>query len=134
MTHDRPYVNIGNGIAGTTVAYILRIHDPIAIIQLPTPQPYPLDNRITMHPLSYGGGFISYELCDGFAMRKLHTTWLMRGPYWLRNCLDRDGAEVVENIAKKFGVEVICGDEIASVVPKNGVPSYVKTKKGREIQ
>jgi NAD(P)H-nitrite reductase large subunit len=48
--------------------------------------------------------------------------------------LDRDGGEVVDNIAKKFGVEVIHGDEIAEVVPQNGVPSYVKTKKGREIQ
>jgi NAD(P)H-nitrite reductase large subunit len=84
--------------------------------------------------LAYGGSFISYELCDGFAVRKLDTTWLMRGPYWLRNCLDREGADVVENIGRKFGVEIICGDEIASVVPKNGVPSYVKTKQGREIQ
>lgn len=84
--------------------------------------------------LAYGGSFISYELCDGFAVRKLDTTWLMRGPYWLRNCLDPNGAEVVDNIAKKFGVEVIHGDEIEEVVPKNGVPGYVKTKKGREIQ
>jgi NAD(P)H-nitrite reductase large subunit len=84
--------------------------------------------------LAYGGSFISYELCDGFAMRKLHTTWIMRGPYWLRSCLDPDGGEVVDNIAKKFGVEVIHGDELEVVVPKNGVPAYVKTKKGREIQ
>jgi NAD(P)H-nitrite reductase large subunit len=84
--------------------------------------------------LAYGGSFISYELCDGFAMRKVHTTWLMRGPYWLRNCLDPEGGEVVDAIARKFGVEVIHGDEIESVVPKNGVPSYVKTRKGREIQ
>jgi NAD(P)H-nitrite reductase large subunit len=84
--------------------------------------------------LAYGGSFISYELCDGFAMRKLDTTWIMRGPYWLRNSLDPDGGEVVDNIAKKFGVEVIHGDEIEEVVPQNGVPSYVKTKKGRQIQ
>ena len=84
--------------------------------------------------LAYGGSFISYELCDGFAMRKLNTTWLMRGPYWLRNSLDPEGGEVVDNIAKKFGVEVIHGDEIECVVPNNGVPGYVKTKKGREIQ
>ncbi len=84
--------------------------------------------------LAYGGSFISYELCDGFAVRKLHTTWLMRGPYWLRNSLDPDGGEVVDNIAKKFGVEVIHGDEIESVVPQNGVPSYVKTTKGCTIQ
>lgn len=84
--------------------------------------------------LAYGGSFIAYELCDGFAMRKLHTTWLMRGPYWLRNSLDTDGGEVVDNIARKFGVEVIHGDEIESIVPSNGVPGYVKTKLGREIQ
>jgi NAD(P)H-nitrite reductase large subunit len=84
--------------------------------------------------LAYGGSFISYELCDGFAMRKLHTTWLMRGPYWLRSALDPDGGEVVDNIAKKFGVDVIHGDEVAEVVPQNGVPGYVKTLKGREIQ
>jgi len=84
--------------------------------------------------LAFGGSFISYELCDGFAVRKLNTTWLMRGPYWLRSALDPDGGEVVDNIAKKFGVEVIHGDEIEAVVPQNGVPSYVKTKKGRTIQ
>jgi NAD(P)H-nitrite reductase large subunit len=84
--------------------------------------------------LAFGGSFISYELCDGFAMRKLDTTWLMRGPYWLRSALDPEGGEVVDNIAKKFGVEVIHGDEIESVVPNNGVPGYVKTKKGRTIQ
>lgn len=84
--------------------------------------------------LAFGGSFISYELCDGFAMRKLDTTWLMRGPYWLRSALDPEGGEVVDNIARKFGVEVIHGDEIAEVVPQNGVPAYVKTKKGREIQ
>ena len=84
--------------------------------------------------VAYGGSFISYELCDGFAVRKLNTTWLMRGPYWLRSALDSEGGEVVDNIAKKFGVNVIHGDEIESVVPQNGVPAYVKTKKGREIQ
>ncbi len=84
--------------------------------------------------LAFGGSFISYELCDGFAMRKLDTTWLMRGPYWLRSTLDPEGGEVIDNIAKKFGVEVIHGDEIESVVPNNGVPGYVKTKKGRTIQ
>jgi len=84
--------------------------------------------------LAYGGSFISYELCDGFAVRKLDTTWLMRGPYWLRSSLDPEGGEVVDNIAKKFGVHVIHGDQIESVVPNNGVPGYVKTKQGREIQ
>ena len=232
-THEKQYVIVGNGAAGTTAADTLRKNDPNCSIYLITNEPYPLYNRVslprflqgvigehkvmirdfawheqrniqlltetmvtridtngrivvtdtlqhipydalliatggwanplrvpgasdTQHiynfvtlddtktlidkmqqsrtALAYGGSFISYELCDGFAMRKLDTTWLMRGPYWLRTALDPEGGEVVDNIAKKFGVNVIHGDEIECVVPKNGVPSYVKTKKGREIQ
>jgi NAD(P)H-nitrite reductase large subunit len=232
-THDRRYVIIGNGVAGTTAAETLRKNDPNCSIHLLTNEPHPLYNRVSLprflqgviteqkvmirdfawheqrkiqlitetlvtdvctdervvvteqgqhlpydalliasggwaNPLrvpgaagvehiynfvtlddtrtiiarmlesrtalAYGGSFISYELCDGFAVRKLNTTWLMRGPFWLRNSLDPEGGEVVDNIAKKFGVEVIHGDEIEEVVPQNGVPSYVKTKKGRQIQ
>ena len=232
-THDRRYVIIGNGVAGTNAAEILRKNDPNCSIQLITNEPYPLYNRVSLprflqgviveqkvmirdfawheqrniqlltetlvtsvntderivltdkgqhlpydalliasggwaNPLqvpgaagvkhiynfvtlddtkniiermlesrtalAYGGSFISYELCDGFAVRKLNTTWLMRGPYWLRTCLDPEGGEVIDNIAKKFGVEIIHGDEIEAVVPRNGVPGYVKTKKGRQIQ
>ena len=232
-THDRRYVIIGNGIAGTTAADTLRKNDPNCSIHLLTNEPYPLYNRVSLprflqgvlveqkvmirdfawheqrniqlitetmvtrvdteaktvttesgqtlpydallvatggwaNPLkvpgaqgtrhiynfvtlddtktiiarmlesrtalAYGGSFISYELCDGFAMRKLDTTWLMRGPFWLRVSLDPEGGEVVDNIAKKFGVHIIHGDEIESIVPTNGVPGYVKTKKGREIQ
>lgn len=232
-TYDRRYVIIGNGVAGTNAADILRKNDPNCSIQLITNEPYPLYNRVSLprflqgviveqkvmirdfawheqrniqlltetlvtsvntderivvidkgqhlpydalliasggwaNPLqvpgaagvkhiynfvtlddtkniiermlesrtalAYGGSFISYELCDGFAVRKLNTTWLMRGPYWLRTCLDPEGGEVIDNIAKKFGVEIIHGDEIEAVVPRNGVPGYVKTKKGRQIQ
>ena len=232
-THDRRYVIIGNGIAGTTAADTLRKNDPNCSIHLMTNEPYPLYNRVSLprflqgviveqkvmmrdfawheqrnitlvtgtmvtdvnteervvmtdnsqkypydallvatggwaNPLrvpgaegtghiynfvtlddtksiiarmlesrtafAYGGSFIAYELCDGFAVRKLDTTWMMRGPYWLRSILDSDGGEVIDNIAKKFGVNVIHGDEIESVIPQNGVPAYVRTKKGREIQ
>ena len=232
-THEKRYVIIGNGVAGTTAAEMLRKNDPNCSIHLLTNERYPLYNRVSLprflqgviveqkvmirdfawheqrsiqliietvvsrvdtegqvvhtedgrefpydallvasggwaNPLNvpgardtkhiynfvtlddtktlvermqesrtalaYGGSFIAYELCDGFAMRKLDTVWMMRGPYWLRNSLDTDGGEVVDAIAKKFGVEVIHGDEIAEVVPANGVPSYVKTVKGREIQ
>ena len=232
-THDRRYVIIGNGIAGTTAADTLRKNDPNCSIHLLTNEPYPLYNRVSLprflqgviveqkvmirdfawheqrnitlvtetmvtdvnteervvmtdnsqkypydallvatggwaNPLrvpgaegtghiynfvtlddtksiiarmlesrsafAYGGSFIAYELCDGFAVRKLDTTWMMRGPYWLRSILDSEGGEVIDNIAKKFGVNVIHGDEIESVIPQNGVPAYVRTKKGREIQ
>jgi len=232
-THEKRYVIIGNGVAGTTAAETLRKNDANCSIQLITNEPYPLYNRVSLPrflqgviveqkvmirdfawheqrnielltetlvervhtdervvvtnkgqhlpydalliasggwanslrvpgakdvnhiynfvtlddtktivakmsksrtAVAYGGSFISYELCDGFAVRKLNTTWIMRGSYWLRNALDAEGGEVVDNIAKKFGVEVIHGDEIEEVIPKNGVPSYIKTKKGRQIQ
>lgn len=232
-TYDRRYVIIGNGIAGTTAADVLRKNDPNCSIHMLTNEPYPLYNRVSLprflqgaiveqrvmmrdfawheqrnislitntmvtqvnteerivttddgksYPydallfatggwanplkvpgasdtkhiynfvtlddtktiiarmlesrtaLAYGGSFISYELCDGFAVRKLYTTWMMRGPFWLRSSLDPEGGEVVDNIARKFNVDVIHGDEIESVVPQNGVPSYVKTKQGRQIQ
>lgn len=231
-THNKRYVIIGNGVAGTTAAETIRKNDPNGSIHLLTNEPYPLYNRVslprflqgviveqkvmirdfawheqrninlvtetlavsvdteervvvtntgqqfpydalliatggwanqlnvpgaagTKHiynfvtlddtktiiermlesktALAYGGSFISYELCDGFAIRKLDTTWLMRGPYWLRSALDAEGGEVVDNIARKFGVEVIHGDEIESIASKNGVPTYARTKKGREI-
>ncbi len=231
--HERRYVIVGNGIAGTTAADTLRKNDPNCSIYLLTNEPYPLYNRVSLprflqgviveqkvmirdfawheqrnitlvtdtmvssvdteervvvttdgrnypydallvatggwaNPMkvpgaegtqhiynfvtlddtksiiarmlesrtavAYGGSFISYELCDGFAVRKLDTTWIMRGPYWLRYSLDPEGGEVVDNIARKFGVNVIHGDEIESVVPRNGVPAYIKTKHGREIQ
>jgi NAD(P)H-nitrite reductase large subunit len=232
-THDKRYVIIGNGVAGTTAAETLRKYDPHCSIHLLTNEPYPLYNRVSLprflqgviieskvmirdfawheqrnlhlvtetlvsevsteeqvittdngqhlpydalliatggwaNPLrvpgaentghiynfvtlddtktiigrmleartalAYGGSFISYELCDGFATRKLDTTWLMRGPFWLRGALDHEGGEVVDKIAKKFGVDVIHGDEIEAVVPKNGVPAYVKTRQGRSIE
>ncbi len=233
VTHDRRYVIIGNGIAGTSAAEVLRKNDPNCSIHLLTNEPYPLYNRVSLprflqgviveqkvmirdfawheqrniqlltetlvteintdervvvtqsglrlpydallvatggwaNPLrvpgaedckhiynfvtlddtktiiqrmqeshtavAFGGSFIAYELCDGFAVRKLATTWIMRGPYWLRSSLDPEGGEVIDNIARKFGVNVIHGDEIAEVVARDGVPAYVKTKKGREIQ
>jgi NAD(P)H-nitrite reductase large subunit len=232
-THDRRYVIIGNGIAGTTAADVLRKNDHNCSIHLLTNEPYPLYNRVSLprflqgklaeqkvmirdfawheqrnitlvtetmatevnteerevvtdkgqrlpydallvatggwanplrvpgadgckhiynfvtlddtktiiermlesrHAVAYGGSFIAYELADGFAVRGLHTTWVMRSPYWLRTALDPDGGEVIDNIARKFGVEVIHNDEIESVQAQDGVPRYVKTKKGREIQ
>lgn len=114
------------GVAGTRHIYnFVTLDDTKTIVERM------LESRTA---LAFGGSFISYELCDGFALRKLHTTWLMRGPYWLRTALDPVGGEVVDNIARKFNVDVIHDDEIESIIPKDGVPNYVKTKKGREIQ
>src|SRR5437763_15205483 len=47
-THDKRYVIIGNGIAGTTAADVLRKNDPNCSIHLLTNEPYPLYNRVSL--------------------------------------------------------------------------------------
>src|SRR5205807_4293920 len=47
-THEKNYVIIGNGVAGTTAAETLRKHDPNCGIHLLTNEPYPLYNRVSL--------------------------------------------------------------------------------------
>lgn len=77
-----------------------------------------------------GGSFIAYELTEGFHKRGVHVTWLMRGPYWLRNTLDAEGGRLIDAIATRHGVDVVHGEEIREVVPANGIPQHVVTTSG----
>ena len=79
-----------------------------------------------------GGSFIAYELSEGFNVRGVHVTWLMRGPYWLRMILDPEGGRLVDEIATRHGVEVIHGEEIREVKSANGVPTGVIASSGKE--
>ncbi len=81
-----------------------------------------------------GGSFIAYELTEGFNMRGVHVTWLMRGPYWLRTTLDPEGGALVDSIAKAHGVDVVHGEQIAEVVAANGQPQHVVTASGKSYQ
>ena len=227
---QKQYVIVGNGIAGTTAAQMLRKNDPNCIISLITDEPYPLYNRValprflqgvitepkvmmrnrewheqqnitlltekvvtavdtegravTLHdgrvlpysallvatggranPLNVpgvegtrfifnfvtlddtkaiieraldsqsavttGGSFIGYEMTEGFNVRKLHVTWLIRGPRWLRATLDEEGGTLVDDIARSHGVDVVHGEEIREVVADNGVPKRVITTSGK---
>jgi NAD(P)H-nitrite reductase large subunit len=229
----KKYVIIGNGIAGTTCAQMLRKNDVSCDIWLITNEPYPLYNRVSLprflqgllpeqkvmirdlawheqqritlltetfvtrvdtdervvyldkgSPLRYdalliatggwanklevpgvagtefifnfvtlddtkeiiaralesksavtlGGSFIAYEMTEGLNVRGVHVTWLMRGPYWLRNILDEDGGRLVDDIATRHGVTVVHGDSIGSVVAENGVPKRVVGTSGREYE
>lgn len=78
-----------------------------------------------------GGSFIAYELTEGFNMRGVHVTWLMRGPYWLRTTLDEEGGALVDSIAKAHGVDVVHGEQISEVVAANGQPQHVLTPSGK---
>ncbi|HEU5344149.1 MAG TPA: FAD-dependent oxidoreductase [Ktedonobacterales bacterium] len=78
-----------------------------------------------------GGSFIAYELTEGLNVRGVHVTWLMRGPYWLRSILDREGGELVDSIARAHGVEVIHGESIERVVAANGQPQHIVATSGK---
>jgi NAD(P)H-nitrite reductase large subunit len=230
---SKKYVIIGNGIAGTTCAQMLRKNDVACDIWLITNEPYPLYNRVSLPrflqgllpeqkvmirdfawheqqrltlltetfvtsvdtgervvhlnkggPLRYdalliatggwanklevpgvagtefifnfvtlddtkeiiaralesksavtlGGSFIAYEMTEGLNVRGVHVTWLMRGPYWLRNILDEDGGRLVDDIATRHGVTVVHGDSIGRIVAEGGVPRRVVGTSGREYE
>jgi NAD(P)H-nitrite reductase large subunit len=78
-----------------------------------------------------GGSFIGYEMTEGFNVRKLHVTWLIRGQRWLRTTLDEEGGALVDDIARRHGVDVVHGEEIREVVADNGVPRRVITTSGK---
>jgi NAD(P)H-nitrite reductase large subunit len=84
--------------------------------------------------LAVGGSFIAYELTEGFAHRGLCTTWLIRGPRWLRKVLDEDGGELVDQIVRGHGVDIVYGDEVAEVIVKDGLATGVRTVRGRTIE
>ena len=47
-THEKRYIIIGNGVAGTTAAETLRKNDANCSIQLLTNELYPLYNRVSL--------------------------------------------------------------------------------------
>src|ERR1700716_235733 len=77
-----------------------------------------------------GGSFIAYELAEGFRHRGLNTTWIQRGPWFLRRVLDEQGGKMVDFLAREAGVETIYNEEVASVTPANDHMT-VHTKGGR---
>src|SRR5205807_7658946 len=67
-----------------------------------------------------GGSFIGYELTEAFAHRGLETHWLIRGPWFLRRALDKDGGEVVSLLAKDAGVHLHYEEAIDKLERSNG--------------
>jgi NAD(P)H-nitrite reductase large subunit len=85
------------------------------------------------HAVTTGASYIAYELTEAFRARGVPTTWLIRGPRFLRRILDETGGAVVEAIARQHEVEFVYGEEIASVQSQNGRLSAVVTTGGRTI-
>lgn len=80
-----------------------------------------------------GGSYISYELTEAFRARGLQTTWLMRGPRFLRRVLDPEGGALVDRIAESHGVQMLHGVEIAEVRGANGKLTEVVGTDGRVL-
>lgn len=80
-----------------------------------------------------GGSYISYELTEAFRSRGLQTTWMMRGPRFLRRVLDEEGGDLVDRIAESHGVQMIHGVEIAEVQGQNGKLSGIVGTDGRVL-
>lgn len=83
--------------------------------------------------VAVGGSFISYELAEAFRVRGLEVAWLIRGPRWLRRVLDEEGGHLVDQIANAHGVEVIHGQEVASVLVRDGIAAGVRTTAGQTL-
>ncbi|MGI8610203.1 MAG: NAD(P)/FAD-dependent oxidoreductase [Candidatus Dormibacteria bacterium] len=79
-----------------------------------------------------GGSFIAYELAEGFRHRNLDTTWIQRGPYFLRRVLDEEGGQLVDFLAREAGVETVYNEDVTQVGPVNG-RMKVTTSKNREV-
>jgi NAD(P)H-nitrite reductase large subunit len=85
------------------------------------------------HAVTIGGSYIAYELTEAFRSRGLETTWLMRGPHFLRRVLEEEGGALVDEIAAKHGVRVVHGVEIAEVRGRDGALAEVVATDGRAI-
>ncbi|HUX88506.1 MAG TPA: FAD-dependent oxidoreductase [Chloroflexota bacterium] len=80
-----------------------------------------------------GGSYISYELTEAFRSRGLNTTWLMRGPHFLRRVLEEEGGALVDRIADKHGVQIVHGVGIKELRGRDGKVSAVIASDGREF-
>lgn len=81
-----------------------------------------------------GGSYIAYELAEAFRHNGLQTTWIMRGPYFLRRVLDPTGGELVDQIAREHGVEMVYGEELATIERANGTIGAVVTNTNRRVE
>lgn len=83
--------------------------------------------------VTVGGSYIAYELTEGLRSRGLEVTWLIRGPRFLHRVLDEQGGELVDRIARRHGVQVIYGEEVARIQVRDGVVTGLVTTGGRHI-
>ena len=84
--------------------------------------------------VTVGGSYISYELTDAFAIRKVPCTWIMRGPHFLHRTFDPEAGALVDEIARSHGVTVIHGQELQEISRSNGAVTGVVLQDGRSVE
>jgi NAD(P)H-nitrite reductase large subunit len=80
-----------------------------------------------------GGSYIAYELAEAFRHNGLETAWIMRGPFFLRRVLGPAGGQLVDEIARSHGVEMLYGEELERIERANGTIGAVVTTGGRRV-
>ena len=124
-TGGRPNPLVAEGAEGVAAIYNFQYFDEAqAIVER---------MRAARSAAAVGGSYIAYELAEAFRANELETTWLMRGPYFLRRVLDPKGGELVDEIARHHGVHMVYGEEVARVERANGTIGAVVTNKGRRV-
>ena len=124
-TGGRPNPLVAEGAEGIGAIYNFQYFDEAqAIVER---------MRAARSAAAVGGSYIAYELAEAFRANDLETTWLMRGPYFLRRVLDPKGGELVDQIARHHGVNMVYGEEVARVERANGTIGAVVTNKGRRV-
>ncbi len=85
------------------------------------------------HAVVVGGSYLAYNFADIFRHWGLATTWLIRGPAFLRRDLDVTAGALADTLAAEAGVQVIHGEEVAAVQVDDGRVRAVTTTGGRTI-
>lgn len=83
-----------------------------------------------------GGGFISLDFATSFRANGVEKiTVLVREPYFWAGKLDQVSSEIIVDILKKNGVEVVAGEETAEILPKDSKreAGAVVTKSGKRF-
>lgn len=83
--------------------------------------------------VTIGGSYIAYELTEGLRSRGLTVTWLIRGPHFLHRVLDAEGGALVDQIARRHGVQVFYQDQAAEIRLNAGTVKGVVTTAGRYV-
>ncbi|MBC7792083.1 MAG: NAD(P)/FAD-dependent oxidoreductase, partial [Clostridia bacterium] len=86
------------------------------------------------HAVVVGGGLIGIELVECLLHHGKAVAFMIRDPYYWPASLSREESDIVVAHMREQGVDVITGDEVASVSGREGRVDGVTTKGGRSLK